>query len=429
MMRILNTFTGKMVVLAVFAALALSYLAYLFAQAGLRPPWESAPYKISFNGTDVENAIPVGDVKMSGVDIGTVSSVTPGAGKAHVVLNLDQQAAPLHQGVTARIGAKSIAGETYIDIKDGKGPPLPSGATLPDSAVLPGTQLADVVKTFDPQMQESLRSLVRTAGSGTAGTQQDISSTMAGLGKMGREGYTAVDAISAQSKDLTALARQTTDVLSALDSGQGQIATLVDKSNELTSATSGQQENVASTVRKLPGVLSSTQRATGKLGELSSALGPVASDLRSASPDLDNALHQLPATTRDLRGLLPDLNATLQQSPNTLNRVPTVAQDVSTLVPQARTMMTQLNPMLGYIAPYGKDFGSFFSNFAAIFNYTDEAGAHFFRLQPDLGNEQIVKGVPVKLPGILTNDNPYPAPGQNTNSKGLPFTKLYPRPN
>jgi phospholipid/cholesterol/gamma-HCH transport system substrate-binding protein len=295
--------------------------------------------------------------------------------------------------------------------------------------VQPAVQLRDVVASLDPKTRESVSSLVRTAGAGTAGTKDDVANAMTGLGQLGREGYTAVDAIAGQSQDLTALAQQTTAVLGALDTGQGQIATLVAQAQRLTSATSGQQQSLTDTVRRLPGVLASTQAATGKLRDLSSAAAPVAADLRDAAPYLDTALQQLPATTKDLRDLLPSLTGTLRQAPATLDRVPTLAQDASALVPQLRATMTQLNPMLGYLAPYGPELGAFFSNFGAMLNYTDEAGIHFFRLEPDLGNEQIVKGVPLQLPSILTNSNPYPAPGASLAPNGRDFTKLYPQPN
>jgi phospholipid/cholesterol/gamma-HCH transport system substrate-binding protein len=430
MIRILNTMWGKIAVLAVFLILSLIYLGYLFGKAGVDTPFVGAdPYTVSFETKDIDNGIPPGDVKMAGVTVGAIEQVHPGNGMARVVLQLDPKATPLHQGAIVRVGAKSIAGETYLDIKDGKGKALESGSQLPNAAVERGAQLADVIGSFDPKTRESLRGLMRTAGAGTAGSRQDVSAAMTGLGNIGREGYTAVDAISAQSKDLTTLARQTTDVLGALNTGQGQIATLVDKANELTSATGGQQHNLADSIRKLPGTLSSTQTATGKLGELSSALGPVASDLRSSAPYLNTALHQLPATTSDLRGLLPDLNGTLKESPATLDRVPRLAQEAGDLVPQARQMMTQLNPMLSYLSPYGPELGSFFANFGSIFNYVDEKGTHFFRLQPDLGNESVVKGVPLKLPGVLTSRNPYPAPGDNMGTTGRQFTKLYSQPN
>jgi len=50
-----------------------------------------------------------------------------------------------------------------------------------------------------------------------------------------------------------------------------------------------------------------------------------------------------------------------------------------------------------------------------MLNYTDEAGIHFFRLAPDLGNDRIVKGHPA--PASVAADQqqsvsrPGPEPG------------------
>ncbi|MFJ8812944.1 MlaD family protein [Amycolatopsis thermoflava] len=425
-MRIFNTTAGKLGVLGVFFVLSMVYLGYLFDRAGVSGPFSAEPYTLSFETGDIDNLIPVGDVNVAGVRVGRVEEVENRDGKAHVVVSLDPEAAPLHEGVTVRVGAKSLAGESYVDIKDGTGAELPSGAKLDDAAVEPAVQLRDVVASLDPATRDALGSVLRTSGAGTAGTREDVSNALTGLGALGREGYTAIDAIAGQSRDITALAQQTTTVLDALNTGQGQIGDLVRLAQKLTSATSGQQQSLTDTVRKLPGVLTTTQAATTKLRDLSTALGPVAQDLDQAAPALSTALQQLPATAQDLRGLLPDLNGTLQEAPATLDRLPVLAGDAAALVPQLRTTMSHLNPVLGYISPYGPELGAFFSNFGAMLNYTDEAGIHFFRLEPDLGGEGIVKGVPVPLPTILTNRNPYPAPGQSLAPEGRPFTRLAP---
>ncbi|MEV7379593.1 MlaD family protein [Streptomyces lydicus] len=418
---------GKITVLVAFLILSLAYLGYLFQKAGVSSPiGGERPYKLAFKTKDVDNLIPIGDVQMAGVQVGRVESVTHSGGKARVVVNLDHDVVPLHQGAGVRIGTKSLAGESYVDISDGTGRPLASGAALPDSAVKPSVQLHDVLRDLDPKTRASLGSMVRSLGTGTTGTKDSVAKTMDGLGDIGHEGFTALDAIAAQSKDLTALARQTTTVLGALDEGEGQIGTLVNSAQQLTHATSRQQKNLSATVRKLPDVLSSTHEATGKLTTLSSSLAPVAADLNEAAPHLNTALQELPQTTADLRRLLPDLNGTLKRAPATLDRVPTLANDADAVIPQLRTTLNNLNPMLGYLAPYGPELASFFSNFSAMMKYTDEAGIHYFRLDPVLGNDQVVKGVPVKLPELLTNSNPYPYPGKANDPKGRSFTKLHP---
>ena len=429
MIRVTGT-TGKLVVLGAFFALSMAYLLYLFGKAGVRNPLtDRGSYTLTFEAADVDNLIPVGDVQMAGVKVGRVRTIGRTGGTAVVTVDLDPDAVPLHRGVSVRVGAKSLAGESYVDIVDGQGAPLPSGTRLPRSSVRPAVQLRDVINSLDPSTRKALSGLVHTAGAGTAGTKDDIAMALTGLGQVGREGYTAVDAIAAQSQDLTELARQTTTLLAALNSGQAQLATLVRETQRVTAATSGQSDSLAATVDRLPGLLKDTRTATVKLRDLGTAAAPVTADLREAAPYLDASLRQLPQTSADLRGLLPSLNGTLTKAPATLDRVPTLSADTSALIPQLRTAMTNLNPMLAYLKPYGPELGAFFANFGAMLKYTDEAGIHFFRLEPDLGNDRIVKGVPVRLPDLLTHQNPYPAPGRSNDPTGRPFTRLHPQPN
>lgn len=429
-MRLFNSSARKNALLVVFTVAVLGVVGYLFTGTGVQLPFlPSSEYRTSFETKDVDNLVSAAEVQVAGVQVGRVEEVQNQGDRARVEIAINSDAAPLHKGAKVRVGARSVVGESYIDITDGTGAEIPSGTALPASAVQPSVQVHDVLRSLDPRTRSSLSSLSRTLGDATKGSRQDVSKVLAGLGDLGREGHTAVDAISAQSEDLTALAAQTSSVLRAVNVGEGQVGTLVQNAQRITSATSGRAESLRKSVRQLPAVLDSASTATTKLRTLSSALGPVAADLKEASPHLNTALNQLPATTADLRGLLPSLDGTLGKAPATLERVPQLNTDVRGLIPGLRTTMSHLNPMLGYLEPYGRDLAAFFTNFRAILGPTDEAGVHYLRLQPIVTNLRVPSGVPVKLPEVLSGYNPYPGPGemQNPKSNGQ-FTRLYPQP-
>lgn len=417
-------------VLGIFLVGVLGVTGYFLSGTDVEIPFVSNSYTVSFHSDDVDNLVPAAQVRVAGVRVGRVRSVESEGGQARVEMSLDSVAAPLHEGVKIRVGARSVVGESYVEVKDGTGEALSSGTKLPASAVQPSVQVHDVLRSLDPEARKALGSIVRTLGKSTKGTRGDVSRIMSGLGGLGREGATAVDAIAAQSQDLKVLARHTSRVLAALNTGEGQIGTLVEEAQRVTSATSRQNEHIKQSMRELPAVLSSAATASGKLGELSGALQPVTADLKKAAPHLTKALNQLPATTADLRGLLPSLDSVLTKSPGTLSRLPEFSQDVRALVPRLRTTMSHLNPMLGYLEPYGPELAAFFTNFNAILGYTDEAGIHFIRMLPAFGHLQGTTGEPMKFPEVLDYKNPYPWPGQATDPgpNGRPFTKLHPQP-
>lgn len=419
----------KTAAIAAFALVCAATFLFVYTGTGARlPGMKGLDYRASFVTPDAGNLVPASDVRMAGVHIGEVAEVENQGGQAMIKIDLDPEAAPLHEGATFRVGERSVAGEATVNITDGKGAELPSGAEFEESAVEESVQLHDVLRSLDAPTRKSVKQLVRSLGSSVGASEKELSQILAGFGDLGREGATAVDAIAAQSEDLEKLTGQTTRVLRALNHSEGQIGRLVRSTKKISSSTAGQSENLSESVRRLPNVLTHARSAVGRLEALGTDLHPVARELRKSAPHLTTALDELPATTRDLRGLLPDLDTLLGKAPKTLTKVPPVGEDVSAASPVLQTTMGDLNPMARYLRPYGRDVAAFFSNFRGVLEATDEGGHHYLRLFPRLGNEQVPNGVPLRLPTLLSWKNPYPAPGQADDfgpEKGRDFTRIH----
>lgn len=409
---------------AAFLGGSIAIFAYLMNGAGFRLPWiQPEPYHAAVEVADVDNLVELSQVRIAGVPVGDVQKVSlQGPGEpTKVEFSLNEDAAPLHEGATFRIGERSPVGESYLEIVDGKGAEVDTGTTFPERAVQRSTQVRDVLASIDPKTRKAMRGMILSVDRGTRGTKADVSNTLTGLGNLGREGHTALDAISAQSQDLRVLASQTTTLLRALDTREGQIVTMVDNAHRLTQSTAGQRASIENAMRQLPGTLRSAQKATGALSDVSGALSPVAADLNRAAPFLNTALQELPATTADLRQLLPSLDGALRRAPATLDRVPMFGQDVRSVIPEAELVLRDINPVLQYLKPYGRDFGAYIANFNAALAYTDEAGNHYLRLIPKV-NERSVES-PLSIDG-LTYKNPIAPPGAGGDPG--PFTGKYP---
>jgi len=425
MSKVLSGVGGRTAVLVVFVAGCAMALAWLVNGTGVKLPMvDSGEYTVSVMVDDVDNLIGAGQVQIAGVRVGTIRSVDQADDGAKITFEVDDDVAPLHEGLNVRIGERSLVGESYLDLTDGDGAEITSGTALPATAVQPSVQLRDVIADLDEPTRKDLGKLLRSAGKATGGTGSDVDHLLDGLGELGEQGHTALDAIAAQSADLKVLARQTTQVLDALDTGQGQLATLVGDANRLTRATAGQRASLEKTMRTLPSTLDSVREATTSLSSLAVALDPVAADLRKAAPHLTTALRELPSTTNDLKGMLSPLSGVLDRAPKTLKRVPTFSKDVSAISPTARTTLADVNPMLAYIEPYGPDLAAFFANFNAVLNYRDENGAYYLRLTPLVNTHS--PQLPISTNGLLGNyTNAYPGPG--LGAKPGPFKGDYPR--
>lgn len=416
----------RLAVLLAFVMSCVLIFSYLWVNMGGTIPGVSSDgYRVDADFEDVDNAVFDSDLRIAGVAVGKVQSIAADGGAAHLTLQLDDASVvPLHEGVTLHLRAKSLVEETYIEIVDGDGAEIPDGALLPADALAEPVQLHDVLTGLDAKTRASLGRSLRALGAGTADSEENISRVMSGLGDLGAEGHDVLDVLAAQSQDLEEMARSLGVMMRSIDERQGEVVGLVKAADDLTGATTDNQQYLSATMTKLPGVLGSVRNASSDLGTLSGALAPVARDLRAAAPALNSSLEQLPAVTRDLRGLMPHLDTVLDRVPATLRRTPVVSRDVSDIVPDARVALADVNPMLGYLAPYQKDLTAFFTNWAAMMANSD-ANGHYLRIFM-VFNETSVKNLPLGTHvGVLDKRNSYPAPGGATNPG--PYTGQYPR--
>jgi phospholipid/cholesterol/gamma-HCH transport system substrate-binding protein len=415
----------QLTTLILFAVLCVVVFSYLWINSGGKIPGiTTTSYRVTAYFPRVANLVYFGDVMVAGVKVGKVQEVTPYGDGAKVVMDLDSYK-PLHQGATAQIRAKTLVEESFVEILDGMGPAMPSGWTLPPDAGRGPTQLNDVLVSLDGKTRGALASEMRSLGAATEGTQQSISAAVQGLGAIVRGGHTALDALAAQSDDLKQLTGNTAAMMAALNTQRGEIADLVDSANRLTTATSDGQEDLKNVMRTLPSVLHSARDASSSVEDIGNALEPVARHLRDAGPDLSDALDKLPDVSRDLRDLMPDLDSVLHKAPDTLHRVPDFSDRSHELFPQSVTDLQDLNPMLGYLKPYGPELSDVLANFAQTLAHGDNNGRYFRTML--LVNEQSVKNLPINTQiGPLAKFNPYPNPGQgyNPGPPGRQFTRV-----
>jgi phospholipid/cholesterol/gamma-HCH transport system substrate-binding protein len=376
-------------------------------------------YRVTFEADNIKNLKEFGEVRIAGVRVGRVEATDRDGQNVKVTLSVEDQAAPLHEGANVRVGVKSLVGSSFVELVDGKGAELPDGSTLSGPSVTPAVDVDELLDTLDGPTRAHLGNAIQSLDRATAGRGQDIDALMAGLGGVGREGRTVVDALADQSKDLKQLMVESRVLLDALDTGQGQIVGLVGDSQRLTQATADNQKAIEDSVRQLPAVVGNLETAAASISKLSRPLGPIAADLRTAAPFLSSALTNLQPAARDLRALVPDLDSTLDAAPATLQRVEPFAETVRKIIPEASSTLADVQPMLSYLAPYGRDLGVLFASFGASFDQYAEDGIIPVRLTATAEGFGTVRGNPIPLVssekgGLLWN-NPYPLPGDVDN--------------
>jgi phospholipid/cholesterol/gamma-HCH transport system substrate-binding protein len=426
--RLLEISSARLVTVLAFVGACAVFVGYMWLQAGgsILGYRDLGGYRFSAQVSDVDNLVDFSDVAIAGVLVGKINHIEHQTDGVRLDVVLNDDVPTLHQGVTVQVSEKSLAGQSYLRIVDGTGPELPDGTVLPPTASKPSVQLRDVLAGLTPPTRQALGAAVRSTGLVTAGRQGEVHATMDGLAQLGAGGYTALDALAAQGDDIRELGGELTTVLGALGGGQHDLETAVRGTGEIVSATAGQRAPLEESMRLLPGFLDQIHGSTPGFTRLAGALAPIARDLRTAAPDLNEALIQLPDITDDLHGLVGPLDDTLRRAPDTLDRVGPFAEDVRDLVPALRTVMQDVNPVLGYAHPYGRDMGAFIANFGNAFSTVGTDGRHRLRLSPVTSEFAVAGTGPVGLSSGLTSVfNPLPKANMGTDPG--PFVGPYPR--
>jgi ABC-type transporter Mla subunit MlaD len=332
------------------AALIIAIACYLVFGGSL--PFSGSPYVLkAMFATPTQLHIP-SEVRVSGVKVGQVVSVTrvAGSGQAGVVtMDLGPDALPVHADATIKVKPRIfLEGNFYVDLNPGSpaAPALKSGSTLPVAQSTGPVQLDRVLSDLNSDSRKNLQTLLQGLGlalNGQPQAAQDAAQDPSVRGLTGGQALNqslkySVPAFRAsamvnqallgiQPNDLAGVVRGNEQVLSALAASGNQLPSLVDSFNSTMSALASRQADLSATIAALPPWLKATNSAIGPLEasyvptqRLAAALIP---GINQLDPTIGTALPWLKQSTalmsrRDLGGLLSDLTPAVQNTASSL---------------------------------------------------------------------------------------------------------------
>jgi phospholipid/cholesterol/gamma-HCH transport system substrate-binding protein len=122
------------------------------------------------------------DVLEAGAKIGTISDIEPTQGNsALVTVQISEDHWPLHGGMTADIRPKSLLGEKYVDIHDGRSgnSPITATAVLHETQQAVPVELDQFINSLDEPTRNAARVLLDDLGAGVAGRGQSLNEAIA----------------------------------------------------------------------------------------------------------------------------------------------------------------------------------------------------------------------------------------------------------
>jgi virulence factor Mce-like protein len=321
---------------------------------------------------DAGNLIPGENVKIDGVKVGTVSSVTPTPqAKAAVVMHIENPGFQnFRDDASCEIRPQSLIGEKYVDC-------LPTQARVEGTPLPPplrkiaggqegaGEYLLPVHNTSSPvdvdllgdidrlPERERLTIILNELGAGLAGRGSDLSEVVKRANPALRELDRVLEILANENHVLAKLAVDSDKALAPLARVRGRVADFIVQANTVAQAGAATRGSLARNLELFPPFLEQLAPGLERVQHLAEQITPAFTNLEVAAPGLDKAFTSLPAFGRSNEKFFENLGQTAKVSGPAL---------------------TGVRPLLKRLETLGKAAVPFTNNFAGLLDGLRETG-------------------------------------------------------
>jgi phospholipid/cholesterol/gamma-HCH transport system substrate-binding protein len=349
-----------------FAASCIGLLIFLWTSFGGSIPLAPEGYRINIEFDQAVQLAQQSDVRISGVSIGKV--VTVGldhrSGLTKAVLEIEPRFAPRPADTRAILRAKSLLGETYIELSPGssKAGPLPDGGTLPHAQVAPTVALDQILSTFDPGTRRAFEVWMQSQGVALTNRGEDFNAALSQLYPFAVNVDSVLTVLRRDSAATSALLHNGGLVFSALSASPSQLQGFIRNSNAVFAATAHQNAALAAAVRAFPAFTVALQRSVSNTTQFARNAKPLIDELRPATRQLTPALQKLEVLAPELRDLMVNIGPLTQAAKTGVPAFEKFLDQTVPLLARLKPYLGGIVPVLDYINSYRREVAAFFAN-------------------------------------------------------------------
>jgi phospholipid/cholesterol/gamma-HCH transport system substrate-binding protein len=313
MKRAIKNHAGDFVAIMVLLLLSVVVAGYVLSHERLRFPFiQASPFTMKAEFSTAQAVTPGQGqtVRVSGVQIGDIASVSLKNGIAIVSMDIDQKYKKLiHTDAYALLRPRTGLKDMFIEVNPGTktAPTAKPGWTMPVSNTLPDVNLDEILSSLDADTRSYLDLLVNGAGQGlksNGGNQ--LAQVLERFEPTHRDLARLNKAAATRGTNLRRLVNSLQRLNTALATKQSQIVSLVDASSKVFRAFASENQNVSRAVADLPATLAQTTQTLGKVQAFATVLGPTATDLLPAAQALPAANAALTALAKPSAPIVRD---------------------------------------------------------------------------------------------------------------------------
>jgi len=294
-----------------FAGSCIGLLIFLWISFGGATPFAPEGYRVN---AEFNQAIALGaqsDVRISGVSVGRVVSVglDKRTGLSRALIQIQAPYAPLPANTKAILRAKTLIGETYIQLTPGNrnGPHIPDDGTIPSTHVAPIVTLDQILSTFDPQTRRAFQVWQQQQGIALTGRGEQLNAAIAQLFPFATNVDRVLAVLHRQGGATSTFLHDTGQVFSALSASPSQLQAFIRNSNATFAATAAQNVALANTIRAFPPFLIQTRSTVNRVTRFAQTTKPLIDEFLPAAPPLSRALQGSVTLAPELLNLMESL--------------------------------------------------------------------------------------------------------------------------
>ncbi len=310
---------------------------------------------------DAGNAIPGEDVKIDGVKVGTITSVTPTPQfKAALVLKINNSGfQDFRSDAKCTVRPQALIGEKYVDCTPTQprveGTPLPPPLRkIPSGHEGAGERLLPVQNTSSPvdidllgdisrmPERERLTIILNELGAGLAGRGSDLKEVIRRANPALQEFDKVLQILAGENRVLSKLAVDSDKALAPFAAVRQKVADFLAQANRVSQATAAHRGALAQNLKDFPPFLKQLGPAMERLGRFAEQATPVFTNLNAAAPAIDEAFTNLPGFSNSSTKFFENLGKTSKKTGPALVATKPLLNEVHTLGTAAQPFSTNL---------------------------------------------------------------------------------------
>jgi phospholipid/cholesterol/gamma-HCH transport system substrate-binding protein len=359
---------GNLLVIILFALSCFGLLLYLWESFGGPLPLKAKGYRFTVAFPRTLALAEQSDVKISGVNVGHVISLTLGKdGRTHAAIEIASKYAPLRADTHAILRQKTLLGETYVQLipQGHSGPLLGDGAQLANSQVEPFVTLDDILALFDPTTRSNFRKWMQYQAAAVNGRGEQLNASLATFEPFVEHANQLVGILASQEGAVRALVHNTGVVFNALASRDHQLEGLISNGELTFHAAAESSQAFAEAFRALPTFEHNSTVALQTLDRFAVLASPFLDEFRPAERQLALLLQSAKPFAPQFNNFLTAVGPLTTAAKKGLPQTGKVLNLTVPVLENLRPVLHNLDPFLQSLSEYVPEVQAFFANLTA----------------------------------------------------------------